>query len=238
MAQPVPIVPQPIPITQQIEQNWQQSRNDPDTLAAIAKLDQNCFESDFRAMQESATTYLNFEAYKLALQTRKTRQSGLLPETETFLADRLDQARIAYQSYVSSANHLAQSLVSSGFETVLSRYSKQLCWQLPLNPRAVQLTQMLRNVGVNDAEISQYSASLKSNDWDLLRLNGGDGTFSGVVRGASGQVQTLTNMLTAVRLHGLPVIEGNANNPATWVTVGIVVAGVTCVFIGWCVFVV
>lgn len=232
-------MPEARTITQQIEENWERVRNSPATKEAFRKLGKETFGEEAPKCRECLTTYLNFESYKNSLQVLKTRQSKLNSETEAWFAERFGQAVTAYRSFASSGDKIARSFAASGLESVLSENAKKLCWQLPHSKYYPPLADMLKTMGVSDSDVSHYSAVLKEKDWDLLHLQGADGTFAGLVRVASGQVPTLEKMLSAVKEHGLPVIEGGSGSSApVWVGVAVVVGlGVACVLSGLCDFV-
>ncbi len=231
-------MPEPRTISQQIEQNWEQVRNSPETKEAFRKLGKETFGEEAPKCRESLTTYLNFEAYKNSLQILKTRQSKLHPDTESWFAERFKQAITAYRSFVSSADKIAKSFAASGLDKVLSDNAKKLCWQLPLSKYYPPLADMLKTMGVSDSEIAHYSTVLKEKEWDILHLQAADGTFAGLVRVASEQVPTLEKMLSAVKEHGLPVIEGGSGPAAPVIPIAVVVAlGIACVLSGLCDFV-
>lgn len=230
---------EPRTISQQIEHNWEQVRNSAETREAFRRLGKETFAEDAPKARECLTTYLNFEAYKNSLQVFKSRQSRLSPETETWFAERFSQSVAAYRSFVTSSEKISKAFTSSGLEQVLSHHAKHLCWQLPHSKHYPQLASMLKTMGVTDAEVLHYTTVLKDHDWDLLRLQGSDGTFAGTVKLASEQLPSLEKMLTAVQQHGLPVLEG-ASGSAAPAIIGIIVivgAGIVCVASGICEFI-
>jgi hypothetical protein len=232
------VMTEPRTIRQQIEQNWEQIQSSSETKKAFGKLGKDTFGEEAPKCRECLTTYLNFESYKNSLQLLKTRQSRLHRDTEALFAERFEQALKAYRSFVSSADNIAKSFAASGIENVVSHNAKKLFWQLPHNQHYPHLAEMLRTMGVGESEILHYSTVLKTKDWDILHLQGANGTFAGLVRVASEQVPTLEKMLSAVKQHGLPVIEGGGGSalPAIIGIVVIVVIGIVCVASGACVF--
>ncbi len=216
----------PIPVSTQIKQNWDRFHADPDTKAGISKLDKKKFQAEMFMCREHVTTWINFHNYKNSLQQLKAQQGTLSPATESTFATRFADGVAAYQNFVSSAKNLNDMLAQSGFDKPFEQNAKTLCWQLPLNPIYPQLTNMCKNMGLSDSDISEYAASLKANDWDILRLHGLDGTFAGLVKSASQQIPVLQGMVSAVKLHGIPVIEGSGGSFWAWAPVAFMVAAV------------
>jgi hypothetical protein len=227
-------------VPQQIQDNWKAFQDDPATKAALARLDKATFEQEVYRCSEFLTAYYNFESYKTSLQRFKTRRSKLDPATEALFVERFSNAIDAYQSFVSSASNIARLFTESGFERVFADNAPKLFLHLPFNPLYPGLTEMVRTMGLAESDISQSVAHLRSNQWDIFHLFGGDGTFSGLVKIASEQIPTFQNMLSAVKRDGLPVIEGDSG-VATSIGVGggiLLGAGIGCVALGWCAFLV
>jgi hypothetical protein len=223
-------------VGQQIEQQWQQVRSAPETIAAVKTIDTKVFNQQYAQCREYLTTYINFDSYKNSLQALKSRQSNLQDDTEADFAERFDQGLKAYRSFASSANAIAKLFAAGGMESVLSGNVKKLCWQLPQNQNYPQFTGMLRTMGISDTQITQYAAALQAADWDLFRAVGADGTFAGTVKLASDQVPLLENLRSAVKQHGVPLIEGSGGSVLPTVTaLGVIVGlGVVCVASGFC----
>jgi hypothetical protein len=229
-------MPEPRTITQQIEHNWEQVRNSPEAKEAFRKLPKETFAEDAPKCRESATAYLNFESYKQCLQRLKTHQSKLHPETEANFAGRAEEALTSYRSFVSSAEKIATSFRESGVEDVLSQNGKKLCWQLPHNKHFPRFTETLRAMGVSESDISHYTTVLKEKDWDLLHIQGANGTFTGVAKVASEHVATLEKMVSAVKKHGVPTLEGGGSAAPAIPIIAVVAAGIICVAVGACEF--
>jgi hypothetical protein len=221
-------------IRKQIEENWKTFQNQPQVKDAIKKIDKTKYEAAYRRCVESAAAYVNFESFSSSLLALKARHSTLHPDTEANFAQRADQAVQSYRSFVAAAGDMAQVLKTSGFETGLAQDSKNLFWQLPSSPVAPNLIGVLKGVGITDSQISQYSAELKSNNWELLHLHGGDGTFSGLVKNANAQIPTVEKFAAATKQHGLPAVSGASGDPTPWIVAAIVVGGTICFLVGAC----
>lgn len=226
----------PTTITEQIEHNWEEVRNSPQLSEAVRKLPRETFAEDAPQSRECLMTYFNFESYKKCLQRLKAQQSALHPETEAMFVERLQQAVKAYRSFVSSADKVAASFRMSGVEEVLSNNARKLCWQLPHSKYFPKITETLRATGMNDSDISHYATILKDKDWDLLHLQGAQGTMTSVVKVASEQVPTLEKMVSVVRQHGLPVLEGSGGSAAPAAIGAVYFIGILaiCIAVGPC----
>lgn len=230
---------QPQTIAQQIQVKWERTRNLPESKAAVEKLDKAAFNDNALKCREHLTTFYNFLNYKKSLQNLKAHQLTLDRTTEATFVTRFEGAVDAYKSFVQSAANISSIFAKSGFDKVLDANITELFWHLPHNPHYPQLTNMLLNIGVTESDLSSYSAALKANNWDLFRIHGGDGTFSGLVKSASTETETLQKMLDATKAHGLAAIEGS-NNVPWWAVAGaavIVVGGIACVYFGVCVLI-
>jgi len=219
-------------IAEQIEQNFAQIENDQEAATAFRQLDVTEFQDAAYSMLEKVSVFLNIESQRRSLQRIKAGRGRLDSETEASFVEHLAQGARAYGEFLVAGDRADKAMTACGLDVIISRYSKTFFWHVTSNPRAPHLEDLFRNVGATDRQISQFTELANSNDWDLLRLHGANGTFRGLLDVASQEMPRVQDMVSAVRAHGLPTIEGASSDSPWWVPVIIFVAAAAICIIG------
>jgi hypothetical protein len=171
---------------------------------------------------EAAATLRRNEQYRYSLQFIQAAFAELSTEAEAEYTAIAEVATRAARRAVAAAQRIDTVLEQSGLGDFLSKHGATLFWQIPYNPLwGPQIMRLLQALGIREQDIErvfpQYS-SLEPADWDLLRLNGNDGTFTGLVRQLEGEVSRFAERAKS----GIPPLEGREAVVVVIIVIGII----------------
>lgn len=212
------------PVTEIIEKRYQEFLDDPDYVKGLPKLNQAKVHGTFETVKEYYSTFIHYYVYRRHMQALKARRGTLGQETEKILVGQGRAANEAYAFCVSSLEEISGHLYSSGIGKAIDRHAASVFENLDYNPKLPGMTALFEDFGVPNGSISWFLDNLTEAKHNVLRFQGMDGTFKGVVTHAKSLHPRLQESLEVTRKDGLPVIEGAGSQGGTYAAAGATVA--------------
>ena len=211
------------PIHKEINDKFEKLLKDPDYQAGIGKLDRAAVHEDFEALKERYATFINFYSHRRHMKAMKARRGELSTETEKSLVERGREALQAYRDVVVALERIDDRLSASGVGKALDRHATEVFQNFEHNPKMPVIVDEFRTMGVPEGAISWLLDKGRAAKFDFLRLEGLNGTFSGVVKHAASLAPRLDKAQQLIEKHGLPVIAGAGSDEDEYVEAGVVV---------------
>ena len=221
------------PIHQKIEANFQDFLQDPDYQQGIEKLDRQRSYAEFTSIKENYAAFVNYYVYRRYMKILKVRRGKLAEETEKALVERGYQALDTYRNIVASLERVGEMLYASGVGKAIDRHAASIFQHFNHNPKTPAIIDEFREMGVPEGSISWVFDQMRENNYDILRLEGMEGTFSGLVERASSLVPVLEKSVQIMEEHSLPTIEGAGDDRDEYIEAAVVtaIAIIICLFV-------
>ena len=163
----------------------------------------------------------------------KASTGNVDPGTLKKLIELGDLAVIAFKNADTTLGHMGSAIGDAGLADVLARRVPPILQEWDGNEKIKGAHARFRNLGARDASLKGARDELAPSNFDLLTMEGADGTFASLVKKT--RTADVENLVQTLKDHGLPTIMGRGSPGAVagGVVGTLLVIGGVLIIVSW-----
>lgn len=224
------------PVITTIDKNFALFLKDPDYKKGIKKLNRRRLHNKFEYLKKEYSKFIKFYVYRRRMKYMKVVQGSLSARSEKYLVNRGYAALDSYRKILIKLKEIEEMWKSTGVIKAINRHAPKVCRYMQYSKKHKPITDEIKRLGVPRDAINWLDYEFRAINYNVLRYDGGNGTFSGLVKRASNLLPIMEKDIRNTEKYGLATITGAGDDKDEYAAAGaaIVTAIIVGLIFGFC----